>query len=143
MRKLLQLIARTKPLMDTRNHVAHVTLGLAVDSNGEDTRFGSTFEMMRWHKKSKEFLTINLPALEKCVEAAKVLRDDKPAHELAGQTYAARNRPTPESSARTPINDHRRRGTERWNWQVHRYAGDRMAGLAVSFDVLEQRFFRG
>ncbi|HDR9165657.1 TPA: hypothetical protein QDB28_006129 [Burkholderia vietnamiensis] len=75
MRKLLQLTARTKPLMDTRNHVARVTLGLAVDSNGEDTRFGSTFEMMRWHKKSKEFRTINLAVLEECVEAKKVLCD--------------------------------------------------------------------
>ncbi|MDN7559139.1 hypothetical protein [Burkholderia orbicola] len=75
MRKLLQLIARTKPLMDTRNHVAHVTLGLAVSSNGEDTRFGSTFEMMRWHKKAEEFRMINLAALEKCVEATKVLCD--------------------------------------------------------------------
>ncbi|WP_448165022.1 Mov34/MPN/PAD-1 family protein [Burkholderia cepacia] len=31
---------------------------------------------------------------------------------------------------------------ESWDWKAHRYASARMVGLAVSFDVLELRFFR-
>ncbi|CAE6706607.1 hypothetical protein [Paraburkholderia nemoris] len=71
--KLAELLVRIELLFDTRNHVAHGSLGLAIYANEEDVAVGETFEMMRYHKESRQMKSITYGDLVNQTKEAKQL----------------------------------------------------------------------
>ncbi|MBD8563948.1 hypothetical protein IFU01_06705 [Oxalobacteraceae sp. CFBP 8763] len=74
MDELKKLIARTLPLNETRNHVAHGTLAVVGAPN--DAPRGASFEMLRYHKKSDEIRTVTFEFLVEQTACVIQLSDD-------------------------------------------------------------------
>lgn len=72
--RLVRLIDRVGPLMETRNHIAHGELGVV--GAPVSAPQGSGFVMFRYHKKSKQFCEISLVELREEVAEAKALSND-------------------------------------------------------------------
>ncbi|ABE46943.1 hypothetical protein [Polaromonas sp. JS666] len=71
---LKQLLVRTLPVNDTRNHIAHGTLALV--GAPDDAPSGSSFEMLRYHKESGELRSITFTRLVEQTHEAMRLSDD-------------------------------------------------------------------
>jgi len=74
MDELKKLVARTLPLNETRNHVAHGTLALV--GAPDDAPRGASFEMLRYHKKSDEMRTVTFEFLVEQTACVIQLSDD-------------------------------------------------------------------
>lgn len=74
MDELKKLIERARPLNETRNHIAHGTLGLV--GARDDAPRGASFVMDRYHKESGEMRTITFETLVERTKETMQLSDD-------------------------------------------------------------------
>lgn len=95
MDELKRLIERTGPLNETRNHLAHGTLGLVGAPDGAPR--GASFVMNRYHKDSGKMHTITFDMLVERTKETMQLSDDYTRFLAMCQLHAEFTAPHPPS----------------------------------------------